>query len=403
MRILVLSFYYQPDLCAGSFRCTPLVERLLKSDSDCTIDVVTTLPNRYVSFSADAPKFEHKERLDIHRIELPTHKSGMFDQAKAFISYYVQAIKLTKNNEYDLVYATSSRLFTAFLGRRIASRKKLPLYLDIRDIFIDTLENILPIKISRILSPFLKVIENYTFSNAKKINLVSEGFLPYFSQRYPQLSYDFFTNGIDGEFIGAQQGSSKDSGSAVHQTPEPCQKGIKTIVYAGNIGEGQGLHRIIPNLAKKLDGEFIIKIIGDGGRKEKLVNAVSVENISNVEFLSPVNRHELIEHYHQADVLFLHLNDYDAFKKVLPSKIFEYATFDKPILAGVAGFAADFMTGRVENAGVFRPCDAEDAVLALSRLVFTSQPRTEFIEKHKRENIMSSMAESILSVAKDHG
>ena len=30
MRILVLSFYYAPDLCAGSFRTTAFVEELKK-------------------------------------------------------------------------------------------------------------------------------------------------------------------------------------------------------------------------------------------------------------------------------------------------------------------------------------------------------------------------------------
>ena len=57
VRILVLSFYYQPDLCAGSFRCTALVEEL-KKQSNCEIEIITTLPNRYASFSVDAQKVE---------------------------------------------------------------------------------------------------------------------------------------------------------------------------------------------------------------------------------------------------------------------------------------------------------------------------------------------------------
>ena len=47
------------------------------------------------------------------------------------------------------------------------------------------------------------------------------------------------------------------------------------------------------------------------------------------------------------DVLFLHLNDYSAFRKVIPSKIFEYAATGKPIVAGVSGYAAEFL--RHEN------------------------------------------------------
>ena len=122
----MLSFYYQPDLCAGSFRCTALVEQL-KQQKDVKLEVITTLPNRYASFSAQAPEYEVTDGVEIHRIALPSHKSGMLDQIKAFTTFDRQALKLTRDKDYDLVFATSSRLFTAFLGARIASSKKLPL------------------------------------------------------------------------------------------------------------------------------------------------------------------------------------------------------------------------------------------------------------------------------------
>jgi len=391
LRILILSFYYEPDLCAGSFRCTALVKQLLEKDENCTVDVVSTLPNRYASFSAKALKFEQRERLKIHRVELPTHKSGMFDQAKSFVRYYIEAIKLTRNNDYDLVFATSSRLFTAFLGKRIASKKKLPLYLDIRDIFVDTLNNILSKKISFVSSPILRVIENYTFKGANKINLVSKGFLSYFENKYPNVEYDFFTNGIDNEFIQTQNGKEFLSKS---------MSDVKTILYAGNLGEGQGLHRIIPQLASRLGDEFKIQIIGDGGRKSDLIEALEKFNVRNVQLLPPVSRTKLIEYYQNADVLFLHLNDYDAFKKVLPSKIFEYATFNKPILAGVSGFSAKFIKNNVTNAEVFHSCDAENAVKMLKVLNYNCEYRSDFVEKYLRENIMNKMSKSILSIAK---
>ena len=98
------------------------------------------------------------------------------------------------------------------------------------------------------------------------------------------------------------------------------------MLYAGNIGEGQGLHKILPALAKKMKKHINYKVIGDGGRKEALLQALAEEGVTNVELLPPINRDHLIEAYQAANVLFLHLNDYDAFKKVLPSKLFEYAS-----------------------------------------------------------------------------
>ena len=139
MKILVLSFYFPPDLCAGSFRCSALIEHL-KKQSGIEIDLITTLPNRYASFSADAPAHEVNDNVEVSRIALPSHASGMLDQIKSFRVFYRQARSITKHKDYDMVFATSSRLFTAFLGARISKAKKIPLYLDIRDIFVDTIK-----------------------------------------------------------------------------------------------------------------------------------------------------------------------------------------------------------------------------------------------------------------------
>ena len=59
MKLLVLSFYYPPDLCAGSFRCEALVEALGAQRPDALqVDVGTTTPNRYQSLNVAAPEFE---------------------------------------------------------------------------------------------------------------------------------------------------------------------------------------------------------------------------------------------------------------------------------------------------------------------------------------------------------
>uniref|UniRef100_A6VTG5 Glycosyl transferase group 1 n=1 Tax=Marinomonas sp. (strain MWYL1) TaxID=400668 RepID=A6VTG5_MARMS len=387
MKILILTFYYAPDLCAGSFRTTALVDKLNKIPG-VELEVITTLPNRYASFSADAPKHEIKDNVEVHRIALPSHKSGMLDQVKAFTAFYRQANKLIKNKDYDLVYATSSRLFTAFLGARVASSKKLPLYLDIRDIFVDTIKDVLSPKITWLVKPLFSLLESYAFSKAQRINLVSKGFTGYFSNRYSKADYRWFTNGIDNEFL-----------AVAPQTTDTSQKScIPTVLYAGNIGEGQGLHTILPKLAKRLEGKAQFRIIGDGGRKLLLQN--QLVGVTNVELLPPVSRAELIKEYQNADVLFLHLNDYPAFRKVLPSKIFEYAALGKPVWAGVSGYAADFLKEEVANSSVFYPGNDEHAYRSFDALALGVRPRGEFISKFSREQIMTEMAHDIVEFGK---
>ena len=294
------------------------------------------------------------------------------------------------DNDYDLVFATSSRLFTAFLGARIAKNKKLPLYLDIRDIFVDIMTDILPNKVGYLARPILSLIESYTFKTADHINLVSEGFLKYFEDMQRKPSFSFFTNGIDKEFINAWPVAELD------YKVEPPKK----VLYAGNIGEGQGLHKVIPELAKALEDQAQFRIIGDGGQREMLEKAIKTMKLNNVELLPPLARDKLIEEYLQTDILFLHLNDYPAFEKVLPSKLFEYAAMGKPIWAGLKGFSSQFVKSEINNSEVFLPGNIDDAIRKFENLSFDVEPRVEFVSKFNRENIMKKMAVDILRFVK---
>ena len=389
-RIVYLSFYFKPDLCAGSFRNSPLAIELAKQtlDKNVVFDIYTTLPNRYSTFDVDAQEYEEVDNLRIHRIALPAHKSGMLDQVFAFWHFYNSVWKLNQSKNADLVFASSSRLFTAYLGYKLAKKCKAPLYLDIRDIFVDTMNDVFKSKLVKILIlPLLKIIEARTFNYAKHINLISGGFKEYF-HRFKSPKYSYFSNGIDEEFISRKRSIELGEVSNAY----------KLIVYAGNIGEGQGLHRIIPQAAQLLGNEFKFLIIGDGGAKKQLQAEIKNLGLTNVILNNPVSREELQTFYDKSDFLFLHLNDYPAFRKVLPSKIFELATFNKPIIAGVAGFSAQFINREVSNSFVFDPCNP----IQLAEYIKNSKSnsiidRQEFLDRFRRSKINKAMAESILS------
>lgn len=383
--ILYLTFYFEPDLCAGSFRNTPLIKELAKQcDANTTITVITTMPNRYGSFQVEAPKKEVIGNLIIHRIPLPAHQSGMKDQILSFKAYYSAALAIAKNIQYDLVIASSSRLFTAYLGYKLAHKKNKPLYLDIRDIFYDTMEDVLNNALVKATAlPVIKQIEKKTFSYATHINLISAGFKEYF-KKYDQANYTYYTNGIDDIFIN-------NKSNEVVNSRDKYQ-----IVYAGNIGEGQGLHKVIPLFAKKLEDKVEFLIIGDGGAKQKLLKEMEVLQVKNISFLKPVKRDELIKIYEQCDFTFVHLNDYNAFKKVLPSKIFELACFAQPMIAGVGGYAHSFVQENVQNSILFSPCNVNELVLKFQTFVYKKERRKSFINKFKRDAINQALAQSML-------
>ena len=369
-KIVYLSFYFKPDLCAGSFRNSPLALELSYQAKlkNTIIDLYTTSPNRYSTFKTEALEYEELDNLRIHRIKLPTHKSGMIDQVLSFSKFYWNVRKLNKGTKADLVFASSSRLFTAFLGYKIAKKNKVPLILDVRDIFVDTISDVLkPSVIKPIIILLLKLIENKTFNYAKHINLISEGFKEYFLKFKENTNFSFFSNGIDNEFLNYEHSSNQIKSNI-----------NKLIIYAGNIGEGQGLHKIIPQSAKFLGKNFTFLIYGDGGAKTMLQNEIDKLKVKNVIIKNPVSRSELRDIYNNADYLLIHLNNYSAFKKVLPSKIFELATFPKTILAGVSGYSANFINKEVSDSYVFNPCD----ISALVSFLKTNK-HSDHIERYK--------------------
>jgi len=368
------------------------VQALLKKlPCDAQVDVITTMPNRYSSFITEVSEFEQSDRFSIRRIALPAHHSGMIDQSRAFLSYAVSALNQVRGRKYDLIFATSSRLMTGVLGSLIARWQRTRLYLDIRDIFVDTIEDVLSKKSILAIRPVLVRLERFALMRAQRVNLVSEGFLDYFQQRYPHLSYSFYTNGVDPEFINKFEASGN---AAVESAGRPL-----TVLYAGNIGEGQGLHAIIPRLAEKMGAQVQFRLIGDGGRRSELERALTASGVHNVEVTGPVSRSCLIEEYRAADVLFLHLNDYDAFKKVLPSKIFEYAATGKPVWAGVSGFSSQFIKREVQNAAVFESCNVDEAVKVFATLDLVSVSRQDFVRRFSRDAISSDLAADVLSTA----
>ena len=179
MKLLFLSFYFEPDLCAGSFRNTPLFQEIRNQlGKDDFIHVITTQPNRYKTFHASAEQEERGDNYIINRITIPEHKSGMLDQAKSFAIFYWKAIKLVKGRKYDLVYASSSSVY--------GSNKKVPYSTD------DKVDN--PVSL---YAATKKSNELMAHAYSKLYNISSTGlrfFTVYGPAGRPDMAYFGFTN-----------------------------------------------------------------------------------------------------------------------------------------------------------------------------------------------------------------
>ncbi|MCY1181560.1 hypothetical protein D9M73_220700 [compost metagenome] len=136
-------------------------------------------------------------------------------------------------------------------------------------------------------------------------------------------------------------------------------------------------------------------MIGAGGASDRLFRELALHGVSNVLISPPMKRDKLLKAYEAADILFLHLNDLKAFRRVLPSKLFEYAATGKPIWAGLTGYAQRFASHRINNIAIFSPGDIDSAIDVLGQLDLESVCRQHFVAEYSRTHIKQKMAQDI--------
>ncbi len=390
MRILFLSFYFSPDFGPGPIRAKSIADEINERLPDnAGLKVISTQPSRYIHSNKIDWKKKSQTTYEVVRIQLPGHKNKMYMEAFSFLLFAKEVLRQTRNHEFDVVVATSSRLLTGVLAAIVAKRCRAKLYVDIRDLFVEAISDTVLATIGFAVRPLLAGMEKYLYRSANMINVVSEAFIPRIKSIAPKVKVTCFRNGIDEEFLNAE-------------FDKPVRDDRPVVLYAGNIGAGQALQKIIPCIAKDTENSVYYKIIGDGRKRNELIRKVNDLNLTNVEVLEPVAREDLIAHYRQADILFLHSDACKSFLKVIPSKLFEYSVTNKPILAGLGGHSASILINEIPGSAVFSPCNTKEMKSALDRLLKETKPinRSRFIERNMRKKIVAQIATDIFDLVK---
>jgi glycosyltransferase involved in cell wall biosynthesis len=134
--------------------------------------------------------------------------------------------------------------------------------------------------------------------------------------------------------------------------------------YLGTIGMGCGLDVVLRAAARlreqgRDDVRFLL--VGDGAVREELEARARAQGLDAVIFTGRQPKSDVPAFLAATDACLVHLTRTDLFKTVLPSKIFEAAAMQKPILLGVEGFAADLVASA--EAGICIQPENEDELL----------------------------------------
>ena len=379
MKILFISDNFYPEVNAPSNRTYEHCREWVKLGAE--VVVITCVPNfpRGVVFDGYKNRLFQIEWIDGIKVvrvwSYISSNSGTFKRILDYVSFAMMAFFTSLFQKTDIIIATSPQFFTAMAGAFSSIAKRKPWIMEVRDIWPESIVAVGAIKNRWVIS-FLERSERWLYRRARKIVVVTDSF-----------KKDLAGKGIDADKIEViKNGVCIDNYQPIPKNESLLQElnlQSKFIVaYLGTHGMAHKLDFIINSASKVTDKRIHFLLIGDGAERERLIKFKQKLKADNVTMLPSVAKTDIQKYISIIDVALVNLKRSDTFKKVIPSKIFENAAMEKPILLGLEGETRSIL--EKYGAGLcFEPENEEDFLLKLSQIKEAAK-NGEFIEGSKR-------------------
>lgn len=368
MRILFFSHYFPPESNAPAVRTHEHCKRWAAAGHDVT--VITCAPNCpsgvvYAGYRNSAYTRETIDGIDVRRVwTYLAANRGTFRRTLNYLSYMVSAwVCSLFVGRRDVIIATSPQFFCGWAGVLAALLRRAPFILEIRDIWPESIEAVGAIRKGPLMR-FLGLLERRMYASARHIITVGEGYRSILVRKGVSADrISVIMNGIDPGFFFPRRPSEELARQFDVAGKFVCS-------YVGTIGMACGLHSVL-DAAHKLKErgltDIVFLLVGDGAAREELEDHARQKNLDNVIFTGRQPRDRIPDLLALSDVCLVHLRKTELFSTVMPSKIFEAAAMARPIINGVAGFAAEFID-RAGGGINIEPENSEQLINALLRL-----------------------------------
>jgi len=336
MKILFLTDNFPPEVNAPATRTYEHCKEWVKKGANVT--VITCFPNfpQGKVYEGYKNKLYQKEIIDGIRIirvwSYMVANKGFVKRTLDYISYAIASFTVGLFIKTDLIVATSPQFFTAIAGRKLGFWKRKPWVMEVRDLWPESIKNVDAIKDNFVIR-VLEKEELKCYKKAKGIITVTDTFKKVITEKgIDNIKIKVVKNGAN---LDLYHPMSKDE----TLIRELGVTGKFIIGYIGTHGMAHKLDFILKS-AKSVNvkhSEIHFLFIGDGAEKENLLLLLKELKLNNVTFLDPVKKKDVKRYLSIIDVALIPLKKSELFKTVIPSKIFESAAMQKPILLGVDG------------------------------------------------------------------
>ena len=375
-RILFLTDNFPPEVNAPATRTYEHAREWVERGYHVT--VITSYPNFpqgkvYDGYKQKFMESTSKDGIKVLRVATIIYpNSGFIKRIIDQLSYAVMAFLVGLWIRTDILVATSPQFFTAVAGRWLSFFKFRPWIMEVRDLWPESIAAVGAMNEGKIYK-FLEWVELRLYKSAKKIIVVTDTFKRKISARgIDPLKIDVHKNGV---ILDLFKPRPKDKEL---MKVNPQFEGKKVFAYIGTHGMAHGLSFILNSLPKLQESlpQAHFLFIGEGAEKENLLNQAKELKLENVTFMPFVPKHEVVRYLSLMDVALVNLKKSDTFKTVIPSKIFEAAALQKPILLGLEGETK----GIIEffKAGICFEPENEDEFIAQCHAILNEQSYKDY-------------------------
>ncbi|PIQ77593.1 hypothetical protein COV82_03535, partial [Candidatus Peregrinibacteria bacterium CG11_big_fil_rev_8_21_14_0_20_46_8] len=354
----------------------------------------------------------HKEEMDgvtIARVPvILSKKKGVTGRLASYLSFVMNGMRQAKKMPApDILWATSPPLFTALIGLKAKKMWKVPLVMDIRDIWPASIRDVQAVHNKHLLNIAERLAEK-TYAAADAITTTSDGILQSLPTQH-HVKAHVIPNGVD-EKLFSEEAQKK----ALSQNPLPQRLHHKFVVlYAGNLGLAQApevmieaaslLHHGTKQIKKRDDIHFVI--VGSGVRTESMRELAQQKQLTNITFTG-IQPHEKIPAYiAHSNLCLIPYKAEETFRRTLASKVFDYMAGGKPIIINLEGETAAIIK-EAQCGFVAKDEDPRDLVKYIT--YFADDPEVaaqmghagrEYAMQHfRRETIAKKLEEVIMNL-----
>jgi colanic acid biosynthesis glycosyl transferase WcaI len=367
LRVLLLTQWFEPE---PTFKGLSFARELRAQGFD--VRVVTGFPNYpggnlYPGYRVRLVQREVIDGIAITRLPLyPSHDRSAKGRVLNYVSFAVSAglyCAFTWQRP-QVIYAYQPPLTVAVSAAVAGLLRRVPVVVDIQDMWPDTLRATGMIRSERVLGVVGAVCQ-WVYRRAARIAVLSEGFKGLLLARgVPASKVEVIPNWCDEGALAA--------GGNARPTGFPGLEHF-TVLFAGNMGKAQALDSVLAAASQVAAQAPQVRFVflGGGIEVDNLRSAAQQAGQTNVVFLPAVPMNEVGAALRAADALLVHLRRDPLFSITIPSKTQAYMAVGKPLIMAVDGDAAALV--QQAQCGVVVPSE-DAAALAAAVLQLAALP-----------------------------